>query len=71
MLCLYYLIWYYSSINLVGELLIMAYKKVFNLRITDAMYEKLKVIADAEKRSLNSQLEYFLEKCIKDYEEKK
>ena len=49
----------------------MAYKKVFNLRITDAMYEKLKVIADAEKRSLNSQLEYFLEKCIKDYEEKK
>ena len=37
-------------------------------RFDATLYAKLKVIADREHRFSNSQLEYFLEKCIKEYE---
>ena len=46
----------------------MANKKVFNLRLDDELYEQIRLIATAEKRSLNSQMEYFLEKSVEDYE---
>lgn len=37
-------------------------------RFNATLYAKLKVIAEREHRFSNSQLEYFLEKGIKDYE---
>lgn len=43
-------------------------KRVFTLRMDDGLYEKLKVIADKNKRSLNRQIEFLAEKCAEDYE---
>ena len=39
-----------------------------NFRIDEDAYQKTKVIAKNEKRSINSQLEYFVIKGIKEYE---
>jgi len=36
------------------------------LRIDTDIYNKLKAISEIERRSLNSQIEYFLEKCTKE-----
>ena len=48
----------------------MEERKKTMLRISDDLYEKIKVIAEKEKRSVNSQMEIFLEKSAKEYEEK-
>ena len=39
-----------------------------NFRIDETAYKKTKAIAAAEKRSINSQLEYFVMKGIQEYE---
>lgn len=38
----------------------------FMLRIDDDLHEKLKQLAEKEKRSLNKEVEYILEKYIKE-----
>ena len=43
-------------------------KTPFTLRITSNIYEKIRIIAFINRRSMNSQIETFLEQCIKDYE---
>lgn len=43
-------------------------KRVFTLRIDDDLYEKLRVIAEKNKRSLNRQIEFLAEQCAEDYE---
>ena len=40
----------------------------YTLRIDESIFEKLKVVSDAEKRSVNSQFEYFIEKSLLEYE---
>ena len=39
------------------------------IRMDETIYNKLKAIAEAEKRSINAQIEYFIEKCIIQYED--
>ena len=39
-----------------------------NFRIDESIYKKIKVIAKNEKRSINSQLEYFVAKGVLEYE---
>lgn len=39
-----------------------------NFRIDETVYKKTKVIAKAENRSINSQLEYFVMRGVKEYE---
>ena len=39
-----------------------------NFRIDEIAYKKTKIIAKNEKRSINSQLEYFIVKGVKEYE---
>ncbi|MDR2656422.1 MAG: Arc family DNA-binding protein [Oscillospiraceae bacterium] len=43
-------------------------KSQLTLRLDDDILDKLKVIADKERRSINSQYEYFLAKAIERYE---
>lgn len=38
------------------------------VRIDETAYKKLKVIAIRENRNANSQLEYFVKKCVAEYE---
>ena len=38
------------------------------LRINDNLHAKLKAIAERENRYLNSQIEYFLKACVRQYE---
>lgn len=44
-------------------------KRVFTLRIDDELYEKLKFVADKNKRSLNRQIEFLAEQCVGKYEQ--
>lgn len=39
------------------------------VRIEEMLYERLKKIAEAEKRSINAQIEYFVQKCVEQYED--
>lgn len=41
-----------------------------NLRVEEQSWEKLKVIARNNKRSINKEIEYLIEKVIFEYEEK-
>lgn len=43
-------------------------KIALQVRLEEATHQKLKIIADNELRSLNSQLEYFVLQGIKSYE---
>jgi hypothetical protein len=43
-------------------------KRVFTLRVDDELYDKLKVIADKNKRSLNGQIELLIEQCVVAFE---
>ena len=40
----------------------------YTVRLDENLHLKMKSIAKAERRSLNSQIEYFLAKSITDYE---
>lgn len=46
----------------------MAKKFVSSIRLNCELMEKLKIIAEKEKRSLNMQIEYSLEYYIREYE---
>lgn len=43
-------------------------KRQFTIRIDDDILNKIGYIAKKNKRSLNAQVEYTLEKCVTDYE---
>ena len=43
-------------------------KKVFTLRLQEDNFEKIKLIAEKNKRSIAMQIEYILEQFISDYE---
>lgn len=45
-------------------------KRVFTLRLQDENFDKIKFIADKNKRSIAMQIEYLIEKCIDEYEKK-
>jgi len=46
-----------------------AFRVSFQLRIAEQLQYKLKAIAEEENRNLNSQIEYFLKHCVREYEE--
>lgn len=43
-------------------------KVASQVRLDETAYKKMKVIAERENRSTNAQLEYFLKKCVAEYE---
>ena len=43
-------------------------KMVSQVRLDEIAYKKMKVIAERENRSTNAQLEYFVKKCVAEYE---
>ncbi|MNE86523.1 hypothetical protein D3C76_118700 [compost metagenome] len=43
-------------------------KRVFTLRLEDMNFQKIKFIADKNKRSIAMQIEYLIEQHIHDYE---
>ncbi|MFM9282457.1 Arc family DNA-binding protein [Paenibacillus jiagnxiensis] len=45
-------------------------KRVFTLRLEDTNFQKIKFIADKNKRSIAMQIEYLIEQHIHDYEKK-
>ncbi|MBP1989806.1 Arc family DNA-binding protein [Paenibacillus eucommiae] len=46
-------------------------KRVFTLRLEENNFEKIKFIADKNKRSIAMQIEYLIEKHIEEYEKTK
>ena len=47
----------------------MAESKVnTQIRISESLYERLKVIAEKELRSINAQIEYFIAKGVENFE---
>lgn len=44
-------------------------KKVFTLRLEENNFEKIKIIAEKNKRSIAMQIEYLIEQHIEKYEE--
>lgn len=51
-----------------GVLNMASYKKAYALRVDEPAFEKLKIISNANHRSVNSQIEALIEQCITDYE---
>jgi hypothetical protein len=45
-------------------------KRQFTLRLREENFEKIKVIADKNKRSIAAQIEYLIEEYISEYERK-
>lgn len=45
-------------------------KRVFTLRLEEGNFEKIKYIADKNKRSIAMQIEYLIEQHIDEYERK-
>lgn len=45
-------------------------KRQFTMRMQHANFEKMKFIAESEKRSLASQIEILIENAISEYEDK-
>jgi len=43
-------------------------KKAYALRVDEVQFEKLRLIAEASHRSLNSQIEFLIAECITQYE---
>ena len=41
-----------------------------NIRIEEETWEKLRIIASINKRSINKEIEYLIEQSIKEYEKK-
>lgn len=62
----FYMIPLYNQNNLLG--VVFMAKVQYTLRIEESIFEKLKTVADIEKRSVNSQFEYFVEKALIEYE---
>lgn len=45
-------------------------RKQFTLRLDETIYKKIELIAKRNKRSINGQIEYLLEDCIFEHEQK-
>lgn len=45
-------------------------KRVFTLRLEEKNFEKIKIIADKNKRSIAMQIEYLIEQHIEEFERK-
>ncbi|MCS7464031.1 Arc family DNA-binding protein [Paenibacillus doosanensis] len=45
-------------------------KRVFTLRLAEENFDKIKVIADKNKRSIAMQIEYLIEQHIEEFERK-
>ncbi len=45
----------------------MAKRKAFPLRLNPALYEELKTWADADFRSVNGQIEFLLQKAVREH----
>ncbi|NOV02715.1 Arc family DNA-binding protein [Paenibacillus planticolens] len=45
-------------------------KRVFTLRLEEENFEKIKIIADKNKRSIAMQIEYLIEQHIAEFEQK-
>lgn len=43
-------------------------KRVFTLRLQEDNFNKIKYIADKNKRSIAMQIEFLIEQCIAEYE---
>ncbi|NLK87799.1 MAG: Arc family DNA-binding protein [Clostridiaceae bacterium] len=43
-------------------------KTRFTLRLDEQIYNKIKVISELDRRSINAQIEFFLEQSIEEYE---
>ena len=43
-------------------------KVASQVRLDETAYKKMKAIAERENRSTNAQLEYFVKKCVAEYE---
>ncbi|MDF2718021.1 MAG: hypothetical protein K0R28_4946 [Paenibacillus sp.] len=43
-------------------------KRVFTLRLQDVNFEKIKVVAEKNKRSIAMQIEFLIEQYIEEYE---
>ena len=43
-------------------------KIVFSFRINEQLYEKLRKIAEKNRRSINSQMELYVAECLENYE---
>ena len=41
-----------------------------NIRIEEETWEKLRILASVNKRSINKEIEYLIEKTLKEYEER-
>lgn len=48
----------------------MGDKRQFTLRLQDEVFDKIKIIADTENRSIAMQIEFAVKKYIADYEKK-
>ena len=46
----------------------MLNRKVFTLRTSEELINKIAAIANITKRSMNAQVEFFLEQCVNAYE---
>ena len=44
-------------------------KLASQIRLNDVLFEKIKAIALMEMRTMNAQMEYFLNRAVSDYEE--
>jgi len=53
--------------NIWGDLMATT-KRPFTLRVQDENFEKIKIIAEKEKRSVSMQIEHLIEQCIMEYE---
>ena len=45
-------------------------KRAFTMRMQPENFEKIKFIAEANKRSIAMQIEFLIEECVSDYETK-
>ncbi len=45
-------------------------KRAFTMRMQPENFEKIKYIAEVNKRSIAMQIEFLIESCIADYEKK-
>ncbi|ACM61079.1 ParD-like antitoxin of type II ParDE toxin-antitoxin system [Caldicellulosiruptor bescii] len=44
------------------------YKKAYTLRIDETLLDKIRVIAEKNKRSINAQIEYLIQQCVEEFE---
>ena len=45
-------------------------KRIFTLRLTDDDYEKMRIIAEKDNRSMANYIEWLVKQCVTDWEAK-